>query len=162
MSHQRSARPLVDAETGEVVHVAFPRVRRHHEPFTLLFGGSMLALLRSEGRTDAEDKPMRPVDWQLLLYVVASAEYENRLERYVTEIAKDLGKDRSTISKALQSLEARELVYVEPRRPGRPLAVHLHPALAFRGKAGQRAAVLNEHWSDLPLPGPLRRSPLAS
>lgn len=159
MSPAHTARILRDVETEEVVHVAFPKVRRHHQPFTLLFGDAMLGLLRSEGRTDTENKPMRPVDWQLLLYVVASAEYENRLERYVTEIAEELDKDRSTISRALQSLESRELIYVEPRRPGRPLTIHLHPALAFRGKAGQRAAVLHEQWAEAPVPAALRGSP---
>jgi DNA-binding transcriptional ArsR family regulator len=159
MSHAHAARALRDVETDEVVHVAFPKVRRHRQPFTLLFGDALRALLVTEGRGHEDDQRMRPVDWQLLLYVVASAEYENRLERYVTEIAEEPKKDRSTISKALQSLEARELVYVEPRRPGRHLTMHLHPALAFRGKAGQRAAVLNEIWPNIPVPAPLRWVP---
>lgn len=156
MSPAHTARALVDLETEEIVHVAFPRVRRHHQPFTLLFGDALLALLSTEGRRDEQDKPMRPVHWRVLLYLLASMGYENRLERYVSEIADDLDNDRSTVSKALQSLEDRDLLYVEPRRSGRPLVIHVHPALAFRGKPGQRAAVLSGVWPDLTVPAPLR------
>src|SRR5947209_15712888 len=62
MSHAHAARALRDVETDEVVHVAFPKVRRHRQPFTLLFGDALRALLVTEGRGHEDDQPMRPVD----------------------------------------------------------------------------------------------------
>lgn len=155
MTRANPTRLLQDVETEEVLHVLTPKVRRHRQPFTMVFCGALLALLCTEGRRHEDDDPMRPVHWRVLLYLLASTEYENRLDRFVTEIAEDLDNDRSTVSKALDFLEERHLIRKTSNGPGRPFTIDVHPALAFRGKAGQRAAVLHQLWADVRVPAAL-------
>jgi hypothetical protein len=159
MSRANPTHLLEDVETGDVIHAVFPRVRRHRQPFTMIFCDTLLDLLRTEGRRHEEDDPMRPVHWRVLLYLLASTEYKNRLDRFVIEIADDLGNDRSTVSKALDLLEERELIRRTSNGHGRPFTIDVHPALAFRGKAGQRAAVLHERWADVRMPAALTWTP---
>lgn len=147
---------LRDVETEDVIHAVFPVVRRHRQPFTMVFCDALLALLCTEGRRHEDDEPMRPVHWRVLLYLLAGSAYENRLDRFVSEIAEDLGNDRSTVSKALDFLEERHLIRRTSNGAGRPFTIDVHPALAFRGKAGQRAAVLHEHWADVRTPAVLK------
>jgi DNA-binding MarR family transcriptional regulator len=161
MPRAHPIRTLQDKDTEEVIHVAFPKVRRHRQAFTMVFCSPLLALLCTEGRRHEDDDAMRPVHWRVLLYLLASTEYENRVDRFVTEIAEELGNDRSTVSKALQVLQERDLIHMNPNGSGRPTTIHVHPALCFRGKAGQRAAALHEHWSDVPLPVALSWTPPA-
>ncbi|HEX2075368.1 MAG TPA: helix-turn-helix domain-containing protein [Geodermatophilus sp.] len=108
MSRTNPTRMLQDVETEEVLHVLTPKVRCHRQPFTMIFCDALLALLCTVGRRHEDDDPMRPVHWRVLLYLLASAEYKNRLDRFVTEIADELNNDRSTVSKALDLLEERE------------------------------------------------------
>jgi DNA-binding transcriptional ArsR family regulator len=159
MSRITPTRLLQDVETEEVIHVLVSQPRRHCQPFTMVFCSAFLALLCTDGRRHEDDDGMRPVHWRVLLYLLASVEYKNRLDRFVTEIADDLGNDRSTVSKALDALEERQLIRKTSNGQGRPLTIDVHPALAFRGKAGQRAAVLREHWSDVPVPAALTWTP---
>jgi hypothetical protein len=156
MSLANPAHLLEDVETGEVIHAVFPRVRRHRQPFTMVFCDALLALLHSEGRRHEGDTGMTLVHLRVLLYILGSSAYENRLERFVTEIADDLDHDRSTVSRALDFLEERDLIRRTSTGQGRPFTIDVHPALAFRGKAGQRAAVLHAHWADVRLPAALR------
>ena len=91
----------------------------------------------------------------MLLYLLASTGYENQLERFVITIADDLGHDRSTVSKALDFLEDRDLIRRSPPASGRPFTIDVHPALAFRGRTGQQARVLRERWADVRMPAAL-------
>jgi hypothetical protein len=159
MSRANPTRLLQDVETDEVLHVLTPKVRRHRQPFTMIFCDALLALLGTEGRRHVDDSGMTLVHLRVLLYLLGATGYENRLERFVTEIADDLKHDRSTVSKALDFLEERHLIRRTTNGPGRPFTVDVHPALAFRGKAGQRAAVLHEHWADVRLPAALTWTP---
>jgi hypothetical protein len=158
MSRDKPTHQLQDVETEEIIHAVFPKIRRHKQQFTIVFCGPLLALLGTEGRRSEDDEPMRPVHWRVLLYLLGASEYKNRLQRFVTEIAEDLGNDRSTVSKALDLLEERDLIRKTSNGPGRPFTIDVHPALAFRGKAGQRAAVLHEHWADVRMPAALTRA----
>ncbi|SOC50159.1 MarR family protein [Blastococcus aggregatus] len=159
MTRANPTRLLQDVETEEVIHVLTPKVRRHRQPFTMVFCDALLALLCTEGRRHPDDTGLTLVHVRVLLYLLASAEYENRLERFVIEIADDLKHDRSTVSKALDLLEERELIRRTPNGHGRPFIIDIHPALAFRGKAGQRAAVLHECWADVRMPAALIWTP---
>jgi hypothetical protein len=159
MSRTNPTRVLQDVETEEVLHVLTPKIRRHRQPFTMIFCDALLALLCTEGRRDEDDSGMTLVHLRVLLYLLGSTEYENRLERFVTEIADDLDHDRSTVSKALDFLEERDLIRRTSGGPGRPFMIDVHPALAFRGKAGQRAAVLREQWADVRVPAALAWTP---
>ena len=159
MSRTNPTRVLQDVETEEVLHVLTPKIRRHRQPFTMIFCDALLALLCSEGRRNEDDSGMTLVHLRVLLYLLGSTEYENRLERYVTEIADDLEHDRSTVSKALDLLEERDLIRRTSAGAGRPFTIDVHPALAFRGKAGQRAAVLREQWADRRVPAALTWTP---
>jgi hypothetical protein len=159
MSRANPTHVLEDMETGEVIHAVFPKVRRHRQPFTMIFCDALLALLSTEGRRHQDDSGMTLVHLRVLLYLLGSTEYENRLERFVTEIAYDLEHDRSTVSKALDFLEERDLIRRTPAAPGRPFTIDVHPALAFRGRAGQRAAVLRERWADVRFPAALAWTP---
>ncbi len=159
MSRTNPTRQLQDVETEEVLHVLTPKIRRHRQPFTMIFCDALLALLCTEGRRDEDDSGMTLVHLRVLLYLLGSTEYENRLERFVTEIADDLDHDRSTVSKALDFLEERDLIRRTSAGARRPFVIDVHPALAFRGKAGQRAAVLREHWADVRVPAALAWMP---
>ncbi len=159
MSRTNPTRVLQDVETEEVLHVLTPKIRRHGQPFTMIFCDALLALLCTEGRRDEDDSGMTLVHLRVLLYLLGSTEYENRLERFVTEIADDLDHDRSTVSKALDFLEERNLIRRTSAGSGRPFMIDVHPALAFRGKAGQRAAVLREQWADVRVPAALAWTP---
>ncbi len=74
MSRAHHTRQLQDVETEEVLHVLTPQVRRHRQPFTMVFCDALLALLCTEGRRFEEDDAMRPVHWRVLLYLLASVE----------------------------------------------------------------------------------------
>ena len=149
MSRPNPTRTLQDVETEEVLHVLTPKIRRHRQPFTMIFCDALLALLSTEGRRDEDDSGMTLVHLRVLLYLLGSTEYENRLERFVTEVADDLDHDRSTVSKALDFLEERDLIRRTSAGTGRPFTIDVHPALAFRGRTGQRARVLRELWSEV-------------
>ncbi len=77
----------------------------------------------------------------------------------MVEIADDLKNDRSTVNKALDFLEEHALIRRTSNGHGRPFTIDVHPALAFRGKAGQRAAVLHKHWADVRVPAALTWTP---
>ncbi|SOC47830.1 MarR family protein [Blastococcus aggregatus] len=147
-----TTRELRDMHTGEVVLAITPKAQLHYEQFTLVFCHPMQTLLLTQGRRHERDSALRPVHWRLLWWVIASISYENRIDRYVADIARDLGNDRSTVSKALRVLQDRGLIRTHREGPGRPLTILIHPALCFRGKAKQRAAVFREHWGNTPLP----------
>ena len=159
MTRANPTRLLQDMETEEVIHVLTPKIRRHKQPFTMIFCDALLALLCTEGRSDTDDSGLTLVHLRVLLYLLGSVEYKNRLERFVIEIADDLKHDRSTVSKALDLLEEREIIRRTPNGHGRPFTIDVHPALAFRGKAGQCAAVLHERWADVRRPAALTWSP---
>jgi DNA-binding transcriptional ArsR family regulator len=150
-----TTRELQDVHTGEVVYAISPNIRRHHEQFTMVFCDPLRTLLATEGRRHEWDSALRPVHWRLLWWVIASISYENRIDRYVSDIARELGNDRSTVSKALHVLQDRELIRTDREGPGRPLTIRIHPALCFRGKAEQRAGVFDEHWGHASLPAAL-------
>jgi DNA-binding MarR family transcriptional regulator len=157
MTHEHATRQLQDVETGETLHTLTPQIKRHKQPFTMVFCDPLLSLLCTEGRRHDDDSGMTLVHLRVLLYLLASTGYENRLERFVIEIADDLGHDRSTVSKALDLLEERELIRRTPAAAGRPFTIDVHPALAFRGRTGQRARVLRELWADVRKPVVLSR-----
>ncbi|MGR7027237.1 hypothetical protein [Geodermatophilus sp. URMC 62] len=154
MPTSHPSRRLKDLDTDEVHYIAVRAVPRHRQAFTLLFCAPLLMLLRTEGRRHEGDEPLRPVHLRVLLYLVATCGYENQVQRHVSDIADDLGHDRSTVSRALLALRERALVRTESVA-GRPLTIHLHPALCFRGKPAQRAAALRDHWDDAPMPAAL-------
>ena len=151
----RTTRELKDVHTGEVVYAISPNIQRHHEQFTMVFCEPLLTLLATEGRRQKRDSALRPVHWRLLWWVIASISYENRIDRYVSDIARELGNDRSTVSKALNVLRDRELIRTDREATGRPLTIRIHPALCFRGKAKQRAGVFDEYWNHAPFPAAL-------
>src|SRR3954452_16208740 len=157
MTPEHATRQLPDVETGETLYALTPKIRRHQQPFTMVFCDALLSLLRTEGRRQDHDSPLTLVHLRVLLYLLGSTGYENRLERFVIDIAEDLGHDRSTVSKALDLLEERELIRRTPAAPGRPFTIDVHPALAFRGRTGQRARVLRELWADVRKPAVLTR-----
>ncbi len=150
--NKRKARKFIDARTGEEMLGLFSPEQRHYEQFTMVFCIPLLTLLVNEGRRHEDDTALRPVHWRLLWWVIASTGYENQLTGYVSDIARQLGNDRSTISKAIDVLKDRGLIRTFREGAGRPLTIRVHPALCFRGKARQRAAVLDEYWSDAPHP----------
>ena len=53
-----STRVLQDLETEEVIHVLTPQVRRHSQPFTMVFCDALLDLLCTEGRRHEGDGGM--------------------------------------------------------------------------------------------------------
>ena len=134
MSRPNPTRTLQDVETEEVLHVLTPKIRRHRQPFTMIFCDALLALLSTEGRRDEDDSGMTLVHLRVLLYLLGSTEYENRLERFVTEIADDLGHDRSTVSKALDFLEERDLIRRTSAGPG----AHSRSTSTRRWRSGGR------------------------
>jgi hypothetical protein len=85
---------------------AVRRSPRHTEPFTIIFQEALLALLATDGKTEQTDFPLRPLDWRVLLYLIASCEYGNRVNRFNTEIALDL--EPSASRSAIRVLTSQE------------------------------------------------------
>ena len=81
MPRANPTRLLQDVETEEVLHVLTPKVRRHRQPFTMIFCDALLALLCTEGRRDEDDSGMTLVHLRVLPYLLGCTEYEKRPER---------------------------------------------------------------------------------
>lgn len=138
-------RPFQDLTTGDVHVVAVRSTPRHKEPFTIVFQKPLYDLLVANGKVGETDTPLKPLDWRVLLYLVVSCGYENRLDRFKTEIANDLHHDAGSVTKSLTRLEARGLIQLIDNNPGRPWTIVLNPDLFFRGRKGQRDRVSKEY-----------------
>jgi len=130
-----------NVETGEVHLVGVIKRPRHTEAFSLFFQDQLLDLLG--------DRKLRlsALEWKLLLLLISSMEYENTLDAHISELASDIGHERSAVSKALTKLEVAGLIQRQKMGGTRPRRIRVDPALAFRGTFGQRAAALKSYRS---------------
>lgn len=128
-------------ETGEIHLVGIVRRPRHRDGFGLVFQEPLLNLLG-----DAERR-LSALEWRLLLYLIATMEYENIIDAHIGELAEGIGHERSAVSKALTKLEGHRLVRREDMPGSRPRRIRVNPDLAFRGNASQRGAAKRDFWA---------------
>ena len=131
---------LRDVDSGELHIVGVVKRPLHKQPFTMIFREELAALI-----TD-DCAQLSKLQWKLFLYLVAIVEFENVVEISITDLAKAIGHDRSSISRALCDLEALELIHREPARGTRPRRILLNPHLVFRGRQPQRSQMLKSGW----------------
>lgn len=139
---------LRDVDSGELHIVGVMKRRLHKDPFTMVFCEELAALI-----TDA-DAQMSQLQWKVLMYLIAVVEYENAVDITITDIARAIGHDRSSVSRALRRLEALDLVHRVTGR-GTRRQILLDPHLVFRGREPQRAQMLKAGWPPA-LPGAKR------
>jgi hypothetical protein len=134
-------REIVDTETGELHFAAFHKTPRHRIGFTMLFQDATLTLLTEHATT------LTALHLRVLLYLLATTEFENQVALHVTEIAAALGHDRSATSRALSTLEGIGVIRRKPQPGNRPDQIVIDPHLAFRGKVGQKNKLLAQQWA---------------
>lgn len=127
---------LADTQTGEVHYVGIIKRPRHTEPFTFLFQDALLDLLKGPARQ------LTALELKVLLHLIAVADYGNTIDRYNSEIARDLGAEPASVSRALTALTSVGLIRRETTPGRRPTRIHLSPVVAFRGNVKQRASAL--------------------
>ncbi len=131
---------LVNPQTGELHLVGIVKKPRHKLPFVCLFQEELLTVVKTAGRD------LSGGEWLVLCLVMATIPFGNVTEQYVTEMAEQLGNDRSTTSRALAVLQAHQLIHRTPGKGRRPAKVMLDPRLAFRGNVRERCKAMNSEW----------------
>lgn len=137
---------LRDVDSGELHIVGVMKKPLHKQPFTMIFREELAALI-----TDSSTQ-LSALQWKLLMYLIAIVEYENAADLSITDLAKAIRHDRSSVSRALRDLEALELIHREPSRGTRPRRILLDPRLVFRGREPQRAQMLKAGWPPAAVP----------
>ncbi|NUR14907.1 MAG: MarR family transcriptional regulator [Dermatophilaceae bacterium] len=144
-SARTRAKEVVELETGEVrmVEMAEPPPR-HGDPFTMSFNGDMMLFASSPAA-----RSLTGVHWHVWTALCNMMDYNNVLHLNIAHLARQLGRDRPTVSRAISHLETTGLVRraADPRDPSRTvLAVNAH--LAYRGRVGDRRRTVQEQtWA---------------
>lgn len=136
---QPQPRGYADIETGEVYDlVAVPRSQSR----SFNAGGFFMGMLAAFG--DLADAPdLTDGDRTVLLKLLSRLDWENYLHLNVSELSRDMGRARESVSRSVKHLEARGVIFRGPR-VGRAYTYRLNPDLAWRGKPDARRRVQRE------------------
>lgn len=129
---------LVDADTGEEVDVVLvPRSQTRHWNR----GGFCMAMLDAFDEIADENWPAG--DYQVFVKLVGRLKWENDLLLNVSDLAKEMGRSRESVSRAISRFVKRGILHRGPR-VGAAYSYRLDPSMAWRGKAEARARVERE------------------
>lgn len=121
-------------ETGEVVDfVPVPRYQSHVYHSGGFFMGYQEALARVIDSPDLTDGELR-----VLFKLLTRLEYNSVVLVNVSELAREMSRDRSGVSRSLKALVDRGVLLRGPKM-GRTSSYMLNPELAFVGSAPDRA-----------------------
>lgn len=121
-------------ETGEVVDfVPVPRYQSHAYHSGGFFMGYQEALARVIDSPDLTDGELR-----VLFKLLTRLEYNSVVLVNVSELAREMGRNRQAVSKSIKALVERSVLVRGPKM-GRTSSYMLNPDLAFVGSAPDRA-----------------------
>ena len=146
---------LVDKQTGEVVDAIPILVPRRHKLGTGFFMGIQEAFVdlakkskkEKKDKKDKKDKKNKDKKdsnelsgdaWRILFFLLGRLEYENHLRVGQSEIVRELGMHKSSVSRALKLLTDRGILQPTGEKAGRSSFYKLDTQLAWRGKARNR------------------------
>lgn len=128
----------VEAETGEAFDlVAVPRSQSK----AWNRGGFFMGMLAAFDEIANQGWPEG--DYQVFVKLMGRLDFENFLHVEVTELAHEMGRDRTGVSRAMKRLIDRGILHQGPR-VGRSYTYRLDPGTAWRGKPEGRARVERE------------------
>lgn len=139
-----TGRLLADTSTGEVL-VLRDRAPapRHGEPFTILFQQELLAVICSPAGATLTSLQLR-----VLLTIWSLVGYDNHMVLNISDLARRLGSQRASVSRAVAALQRHGLVRVPEAGPGGVRELRVNPHITFRGRVGERrAAVTRDVWA---------------
>lgn len=129
-----TTKTFADTETGEVYDlVAVERSTR-----TYVAGGWFKGMSNAlEKIADSED--LTDGDTRVLMKLFARLDWENYLHINVSELAREMGRDRSGVSHSIKRLEAEGIIFRGPK-VGRAFTFRLNPNVALKTTDGDKGA----------------------
>jgi len=128
----------VDADTGEAYDlVAVPRSQSRHWNT----GGFFMGMIQAFDDIANADWPEG--DYRVFIKLMGRLDWENYLHLDVSELAKEMGRDRTGVSRAISRFVKRGILHRGPR-VGRSYTYRLDPSTAWRGKADARSRIQRE------------------
>lgn len=136
-SYQPVPPTLADPDTGELWDLqAVPRRAKYN-------GGPWLMVMQQMSQEVAYSQELKPVDYQILWVLVGILKWDNHLMLNVSQLARDLGKSRPTVSNSIRRLIDAGLLVRGPRN-GSVVTYRLSPDLGWKGSHKGRSALQNE------------------
>ena len=121
-----------DTETGQVYDlVAVPRSESKHWNRGGFFMGMLAAF------DDIANQQWPDGDYRVFIKLMGRLDFENYLHLDVSELAREMGRSRETVSRAIARLIDRGILHRGPR-VGRSFTYRLDPNTAWRGKPDSR------------------------
>lgn len=109
----------------------------------MVFQQELLAVLCSPAGATLTALQLR-----VLLTLWSLIGYDNHMPLNVSDVARRLGSQRSSVSRALAALQRHGLVRVLEAGPGETRQLRLNPHIIFRGRVGERrAAISRDVWA---------------
>jgi hypothetical protein len=115
-----------------------PRPSVHSRRFVKLFQSELLLLL---------DLDLTLVQVRVLAYLIAKGGYGNSIPGVqIVAVARKLKHDRTTVSRALKTLETMGLIRRTVDADSPTPRIDLNPWLVFKGNSYGRAAAIADNW----------------
>lgn len=137
MRVQEPGRQYADIETGEVVDfVAVPRREK-------VSGGDPWLMVIQNAAERIADEAWPAGDYQVMWKLVGRLDWENFLLLDMSSLAKDMGRTRESVSRAVARLVDRHVLLKGPRI-GRSASYRLDPSFGWKGTPKGRSALQGE------------------
>lgn len=114
---------VTDAETAEHLTYAVVPVRTRREEFVMVTQGA-LARITKQGWPDG--------DYVVLMALMSRLDWENFIHVDVSQLATEMGRDRTGVSRSISRLIAAGALHRGPR-VGRSYCYRLDPNLGYKG-----------------------------
>ena len=137
-SQQRGA-VLVDTESGVVLGEWVIKAERVKQQDRGIKGGFFMGQLAKIGEI-ADSRELTSGDKELFLKLLSKLDWENFIYIELTQIARELGKTRTSISLSMKHLVEHEIVFRGPR-VGKSYTYRLNPSVAWVGEDKRRRAL---------------------
>lgn len=118
-----------DPKTGEQLEGTIVYVGARHPS---IYGGDWYMSHREASAALAKDPDITGRTFRVLLFLLSKLDYENWIQVLQTEIAEELGIDKTNVSKEINLL-LRKKILIRGPKVGQSYAFRLNPYYAWRG-----------------------------
>lgn len=122
----------VFVDTGEAVGSAVVAIPKRTSPYEGGFSMASSTMLKTLAKKDFAGSDLR-----VLMYIIGSMEFGNRLTTTASGIARELGLTRESVGTALRRLEEQDIV-TTLARVGNARVLELHENVAWRGRTSHK------------------------
>ena len=131
----------VDKQTGEVLD-GFPMYcqRKKHSSFSK----EGFSFMSNSGMKMLAKGNLGEVALRLLLWIVSEMEMENNISLNQSQVAQEMGLDRSSINRALKKLIAERIVF-EESKIGRSKNYRLNPHYGWKGSTTDHIKAIEKY-----------------